>query len=51
VKELIPEFFMEDPAFLVNEMKLDLGTRSNGKRVEDVKLPKWASSPEDFLKK
>lgn len=25
--------------------------RANGKRVEDATLPKWASSPEDFLKK
>lgn len=32
-------------------MKLDLGMRSNGKRVDDAKLPKWATSPEDFLKK
>jgi len=36
---------------LVNKLKLDLGTRSNGKRVEDVKLPTWALSPDDFLKK
>ena len=32
-------------------MNLDLGIRSNGKRVDDVKLPKWATSAEDFLKK
>lgn len=32
-------------------MKLDLGTRANGKKVDVVHLPKWASSPEDFLKK
>jgi factor associated with neutral sphingomyelinase activation len=51
VKELIPEFFMEDTEFLMNGMKLDLGVRTNGKRVEEVHLPKWASSPEDFLKK
>jgi factor associated with neutral sphingomyelinase activation len=25
--------------------------RANGKRVDDATLPKWASSPEDFLKK
>lgn len=43
VKELIPEFFMEDQAaFLENTMKLDLGIRVNGKPVDDVKLPKWA---------
>ncbi len=42
---------MEDPAFLVNGLKLDLGVRANGKRVDDVKLPKWADSVQDFLKK
>ncbi len=42
---------MENPDFLVNKLKLDLGLRSNGKRVDDAKLPKWAKSPEDFLKK
>lgn len=51
VKELIPEFYMEDPDFLINKLKLDFGIRSNGKRVDDAKLPRWASSPEDFLRK
>jgi len=51
VKELIPEFFMDDPSFLINDLKLDLGVRANGKRVDDVKLPGWATSVEDFLKK
>jgi hypothetical protein len=42
-------------------LKLDLGVRSNGKRVEEAKLPNWAyllntklnlaSSPSDFLRK
>jgi len=50
VKELIPEFFMNDPRFLENRLNLDLGVRSNGKRVEDVKLPKWAQTSEEFLK-
>lgn len=36
VKELIPEFFLDKTDFLVNSLKLDLGVRSNGKRVEDV---------------
>lgn len=49
VKELIPEFYMENTDFLENKMKLDLGLRQNGKRVSDVKLPGWASSAEDFL--
>lgn len=50
VKELIPEFFMEDQVcILENSMKLDLGVRVNGKRVEDVKLPTWAKDSSDFL--
>lgn len=51
VKELIPEFFQDDPEFLMNNQNLDLGKRSNGKRVDVVKLPKWARTPEDFLRK
>ena len=51
VKELIPEFYMDNTDFLENKMKLDLGIRANGKRVDDVKLPKWANSAEDFLRK
>lgn len=51
VKELIPEFFMDDTRFLENAMGLNLGLRSNGKRVEHVKLPTWATSAADFLKK
>jgi len=51
VKELIPEFFMDNTDFLDNKMKLDLGVRANGKRVDDVKLPSWANSTEDFLRK
>jgi factor associated with neutral sphingomyelinase activation len=27
LKELIPEFFMEDDSFLVNRLNLDLGIR------------------------
>lgn len=51
VKELIPEFYLDNPDFLINNQKLDLGVRANGKRVDDAKLPNWASSPADFLKK
>jgi factor associated with neutral sphingomyelinase activation len=51
VKELIPEFFMENTDFLLNKLKLDLGLRTNSKRVDDVKLPRWSTSAEDFLKK
>ena len=51
LKELIPQFYMDNPEFLVNKLKLDLGTRANGKRVDEVKLPNWALSPEDYLRK
>ena len=33
VRELIPEFYMTDPSFLINTMGLSLGTRSNKKTV------------------
>jgi hypothetical protein len=48
---LIPEFFEGSVDFLKNELNLDLGVRSNGKRVDNVKLPRWARTPEEFLKK
>ena len=51
VKELIPEFLQDNTDFLTNKMKLDMGTRANGKKVDVVHLPKWASTPEEFLKK
>ena len=34
-----------------NDQGLDMGVRSNGKRVDAVSLPKWARTPADFLKK
>lgn len=50
-KELIPEFYGEDVSFLVNSLRLDLGKKQGGQLVEDVELPPWAQSPEDFLQK
>ncbi|KAF6323546.1 neutral sphingomyelinase activation associated factor [Rhinolophus ferrumequinum] len=50
-KELIPEFYGDDVSFLVNNLKLDLGKRQGGQMVDDVELPSWAQSPEDFLQK
>uniref|UniRef100_A0AC11DFT1 Neutral sphingomyelinase activation associated factor n=1 Tax=Ovis aries TaxID=9940 RepID=A0AC11DFT1_SHEEP len=50
-KELIPEFYGDDVSFLVNSLKLDLGKRQGGQLVNDVELPPWARSPEDFLQK
>ncbi|KAK2169991.1 hypothetical protein LSH36_5g09019 [Paralvinella palmiformis] len=51
VKELIPEFFYL-PEFLKNLNNFDLGKLQVSKEViSDVILPKWASSPEDFIHK
>ncbi|XP_075685908.1 neurobeachin-like protein 1 isoform X3 [Rhinoderma darwinii] len=51
VKELIPEFFYF-PEFLENKNGFDLGRLQISKeRVNDVILPKWAKSPEDFISK
>lgn len=51
VKELIPEFFYF-PEFLENQNDFDLGRLQISKeRVNDVVLPKWAKSPEDFIYK
>lgn len=37
--------------FLVNGSQLAFGIRQNGRPVNDVELPPWASSPEDLLAK
>lgn len=29
VKELIPEFYMDDPTFLLNSLHIDFGTRTD----------------------
>nr|CAD7442709.1 unnamed protein product [Timema bartmani] len=51
VKELIPEFFYF-PEFLKNLNKFDLGLLQGTKeRVNDVVLPPWAGSAEDFIYK
>lgn len=53
VKELIPEFYNTDNDFdfLINARGLQLGATQNGDRVDDVKLPPWARSARDFIKK
>ena len=49
VKELIPEFFYM-PEFLENANGFDLGQMTHtGEIVNDVILPPWAKSPEDFI--
>lgn len=51
VKELTPEFYSNDPNFLMNSLQLDLGTKHNSEKVWDIKLPPWAANPDDFLAK
>ncbi|XP_054978013.1 neurobeachin-like protein 1 [Sorex araneus] len=51
VKELIPEFFYF-PEFLENQNQFNLGRLQVSKeQVNDVILPKWAKSSEDFIYK
>jgi len=49
VKELIPQFYGKNDDFLLNKMDLKFGLRQNNKSVDEVRLPKWAESPEHFL--
>ncbi|KAK8807089.1 hypothetical protein WA158_003848 [Blastocystis sp. Blastoise] len=48
VKELTPEWYYL-PSFLVNQNKLPLGTKQDGTVINNVILPPWASSPEQFI--
>lgn len=51
IKELIPEFYAGDGAFLKNIFKLSLGTTNETQIVvDDVKLPPWAPSIEEFIR-
>ncbi|XP_076826894.1 neurobeachin-like protein 2 isoform X2 [Brachyhypopomus gauderio] len=51
VKELIPEFFYF-PEFLENINGFNLGSlQLNQEQVNDVVLPRWAASMEDFIRK
>lgn len=53
VKELIPEFFVKGLAvkFLRANESLPLGSRQNGKPIDEVELPPWANGPADFAEK
>jgi len=64
VKELIPQFYTLLPSlktatgeqrqkgsFLINSTGTEFGIRSSGAVVNDVELPPWARSPEDFITK
>ncbi|KAL5110392.1 Neurobeachin-like protein 2 [Taenia crassiceps] len=49
-RELIPEFFYF-PDFLRNDNDFDLGRpQLSGKKVNDVELPPWATTPEEFIR-
>ncbi|XP_017773305.1 PREDICTED: neurobeachin isoform X3 [Nicrophorus vespilloides] len=49
VKELIPEFFFL-PEMFVNSNHYRLGNQDDGSIVDDVELPPWANSPEEFVR-
>ena len=49
VKELIPEFFFL-PEMFVNTNRYRLGTQDDGTIVNDVELPPWANSSEEFVR-
>lgn len=53
IKESIPQFYdpKEGVDFLLNTRGLQLGVTQTGTIINDVKLPAWAKSPKDFLKK
>jgi factor associated with neutral sphingomyelinase activation len=51
VKELIPEFYQSTGEFLLNTLQLDLGTKHNGQRVNNIVLPPWAENEKDFIYK
>jgi hypothetical protein len=49
VNELIPEFYYQ-PEFLRNSNGFKFGAKQDGQVVDDVVLPPWASSPEEFIR-
>jgi factor associated with neutral sphingomyelinase activation len=53
VKECIPQFYDTKTGMemLVNTRGLQLGVTQNSIIIGDVKLPKWAKNPKDFIKK
>lgn len=48
VKELIPEFYYL-PDFLKNTNGFDLGETTSGFKIDNVDLPPWAKTPEEFI--
>ncbi|XP_026472394.1 neurobeachin-like [Ctenocephalides felis] len=49
VKELIPEWFFL-PEMFVNSSGYRLGQQEDGTPVNNVQLPPWANSPEEFIR-
>ena len=49
VKELIPEFYYL-PEMFVNNSGYRLGQLDDGMKGDDVELPPWAASPEEFVR-
>ncbi|KAI8428162.1 hypothetical protein MSG28_002408 [Choristoneura fumiferana] len=50
-KELVPEFYDTNAKgdFLVNKYQINFGDRHDGTKVNNVALPPWADSPENFV--
>eukprot|EP00794_Sanderia_malayensis_P017323 gene17323-19056_t len=50
IREMIPEFYCF-PDFLLNINNLDIGRLQKGDIINNVVLPPWAASPEEFIYK
>ena len=48
-QELIPEFFCL-PEMFINMNSYKLGSQEDGRKVHDVELPPWASTPHEFVR-
>lgn len=48
IKEVIPQFYYL-PALLKNVGNIEFGEKLNGQEVNDVVLPPWAGSAEEFI--
>lgn len=49
VKELVPEWYFL-PEMFYNSSSYRLGTREDGVTVNDVELPQWSKTPEEFVR-
>lgn len=50
-KELIPEFYDGSGEFLLHRGVVRFGQRNDGRPVENVELPPWATDAKDFISK